>query len=64
MNYNFVIFYLVVKAPYELITTVVPVGSHSTRMVCFKCRKEITTNTHRIPSLKAYISSCLCCLIG
>lgn len=53
-----------VKAPYELITTVVPVGPHSTRMVCSNCRKEITTNINKKPSSMAYISSLLCCVFG
>lgn len=58
------IFYLVVKAPFELITTVVPVGPHSTRMVCSNCRKEITTNINKRPSTMAYITSLLCCVFG
>uniref|UniRef100_A0A2S2N7C6 Lipopolysaccharide-induced tumor necrosis factor-alpha factor n=1 Tax=Schizaphis graminum TaxID=13262 RepID=A0A2S2N7C6_SCHGA len=53
-----------VKAPYELITTVVPVGPHSTRMVCSNCRKEITTKIYKKPSTMAYITSLLCCVFG
>lgn len=55
---------IVVKAPYELITTVVPVGPHSTRMVCSSCRKEITTKIIKKPSTMAYVSSVLCCIFG
>lgn len=58
------LFDVVVKAPYELITTVVPVGPHSTRMVCSNCRKEITTKINKKPSTMAYITSFLCCVFG
>ncbi|XP_050542979.1 LITAF domain-containing protein-like [Daktulosphaira vitifoliae] len=53
-----------IKAPHELITTVVPLGPHSTRMVCYNCRQEITTNTTYKPSASAYKCSGLCCLFG
>ncbi|XP_050432165.1 LITAF domain-containing protein-like [Adelges cooleyi] len=53
-----------VKAPREIITTVVPVGPHSTRMVCISCRREITTHTAKKPSIMAYVSSVVCCAFG
>lgn len=47
-----------------LVTTVVPLGSNSTRMICPHCGFQISTVTKTQPGLMAYISGALIALLG
>ncbi|XP_054276275.1 LITAF domain-containing protein-like [Macrosteles quadrilineatus] len=47
-----------------IMTTVVPVGSQPTHMICPHCYSEITTKTKTEPGLIAYISGTLIALFG
>ncbi|XP_041987854.1 LITAF domain-containing protein [Aricia agestis] len=51
-----------------IVTTVVPVGSQPTHMICPSCHAEINTVTKKKPGLIAYISSAIialfCCICG
>ncbi|XP_019870959.1 LITAF domain-containing protein [Aethina tumida] len=48
----------------EILTTVVPVGSNATHMICPHCHVEIDTTTKTKPGLIAYLAGALICLIG
>lgn len=48
----------------EIVTTVVPVGSEQTHMICPHCHAEIDTTTKTEPGLIAYIAGIIICLIG
>lgn len=54
--------FLVVKDP-TIVTTVVPVGSQSTHMICPHCHAEIETTTTRKPGIIAYITSAILCAL-
>lgn len=47
-----------------IVTTVVPVGSQSTHMICPHCYREITTSTKNEPGIIAYISGIVIALLG
>lgn len=46
------------------VTTVVPIGPHSTHMICPSCLAEIDTRTRREPGLIAYVSGFIIALMG
>lgn len=48
----------------EIVTTVVPVGPHTTHMICPHCHAEIDTTTKTEPGMIAYILGTIICLIG
>lgn len=47
-----------------IVTTVVPVGSQSTHMICPHCYSEISTMTKPEPGIIAYISGIVIALLG
>ncbi|KAG5889723.1 hypothetical protein JTB14_010197 [Gonioctena quinquepunctata] len=53
----------VTKGP-AIVTTVVPVGSNPTHMICPHCHAEIDTTTKSRPGLIAYVSSGVLCILG
>lgn len=48
----------------RIMTTVVPIGPHSTHMVCPSCHSEINTKTRSSPGLIAYVSGFLIAVFG
>lgn len=55
--------YSVIRGP-TIVTTVVPVGSESTHMICPHCYAEIDTATRTEPGMIAYISGLVIALLG
>ncbi|XP_042885768.1 lipopolysaccharide-induced tumor necrosis factor-alpha factor homolog isoform X3 [Penaeus japonicus] len=51
-------------APTAIVTTVVPLGSQSTHMICPHCHSEIDTATKTSPSVVAWLSGCIICILG
>ncbi|XP_066971043.1 lipopolysaccharide-induced tumor necrosis factor-alpha factor homolog isoform X1 [Macrobrachium rosenbergii] len=51
-------------APTAIVTTVVPLGSQSTHMICPHCHAEIDTATKTSPSLVAWLSGFIICILG
>jgi len=47
-----------------IVTTVIPLGPHSTRMICPSCHAEITSSTESKPGLIAYVSGLVIALLG
>ncbi|ODM94196.1 Lipopolysaccharide-induced tumor necrosis factor-alpha factor [Orchesella cincta] len=39
-------------------------GTHNAQMTCPHCRSEIQTKTDKKPSIVAWISAAVCCLVG
>lgn len=62
-HYFSLLFIIAVRGP-VIMTTVVPVGSESTHMVCPCCRAEIDTSTRTEPGLLAWVSGGLLLLFG
>ncbi|XP_066971050.1 lipopolysaccharide-induced tumor necrosis factor-alpha factor homolog isoform X5 [Macrobrachium rosenbergii] len=52
------------SAPTAIVTTVVPLGSQSTHMICPHCHAEIDTATKTSPSLVAWLSGFIICILG
>ncbi|CAH0383601.1 unnamed protein product [Bemisia tabaci] len=52
------------KMSSTIVTTVVPLGTSSTHMICPNCRIEIDTVTRTQPGMIAYISSAIISLFG
>jgi lipopolysaccharide-induced tumor necrosis factor-alpha factor len=48
----------------QVMTTVVPIGHHSTHMICPSCHAEINSDTKKAPGLIAYVSGLLIALFG
>ncbi|CAG9800593.1 LITAF domain-containing protein [Chironomus tepperi] len=48
----------------HIVTTIVPLGPHSTHTVCPSCGSEINTKTTTQPGLMAYISGFIIALCG
>lgn len=48
----------------HIVTSVIPLGPHSTHMICPSCGTEITTKTNTTPGLIAYISGFLIAALG
>ncbi|XP_037906736.1 cell death-inducing p53-target protein 1 [Hermetia illucens] len=48
----------------HIVTTVVPIGRHSTHMICPSCNAEIETSTRTEPGLIAYMSGFVIALLG
>lgn len=57
------IFSILAAGP-QIVTTVVPVGSHPTHMICPSCHAEINTATQTKPGLIAYISGAIIFILG
>ncbi|XP_047478158.1 LITAF domain-containing protein-like isoform X1 [Penaeus indicus] len=53
-----------VAAPTAIVTTVVPLGSQSTHMICPHCHSEIDTATKTSPSVVAWLSGFIICILG
>ncbi|XP_064092255.1 lipopolysaccharide-induced tumor necrosis factor-alpha factor homolog isoform X3 [Macrobrachium nipponense] len=51
-------------APTAIVTTVVPLGSQSTHMICPHCHAEIDTATKTSPSMVAWLSGFIICILG
>lgn len=51
-------------APTTVVTTVVPLGSQSTHMICPHCHAEVDTTTKTSPSLVAWLSGFIICILG
>ncbi|XP_045112674.1 lipopolysaccharide-induced tumor necrosis factor-alpha factor homolog isoform X1 [Portunus trituberculatus] len=51
-------------APTTVVTTVVPLGSQSTHMICPHCRAEVDTTTKTSPSVVAWLSGFIICILG
>ncbi|KAK7079906.1 hypothetical protein SK128_000359, partial [Halocaridina rubra] len=51
-------------APTAIVTTVVPLGSQSTHMICPHCHAEINTATKTSPSMVAWLSGFIICILG
>lgn len=50
--------------PYGIVTTVIPLGPSSTRMVCPSCRAEMTTKTITKPGIIAIVSGVIIAALG
>lgn len=48
----------------HIVTTVVPIGSHPTHMICPSCHAEIDSSTRTEPGLIAYISGFVIAMLG
>lgn len=55
--------FVVVHRGPEILTTVVPLGSEPTHMICPHCHVEIDSSTRSEPGLIAYIAGILICLV-
>nr|XP_053626980.1 lipopolysaccharide-induced tumor necrosis factor-alpha factor homolog [Cherax quadricarinatus] len=51
-------------APTAVVTTVVPLGSQSTHMICPHCHAEVDTATKTSPSMVAWLSGFIICILG
>ncbi|KAK8376101.1 hypothetical protein O3P69_008671 [Scylla paramamosain] len=51
-------------APTTVVTTVVPLGSQSTHMICPHCHAEVDTTTKTSPSVVAWLSGFIICILG
>lgn len=51
-------------APTTVVTTVVPLGSQSTHMICPHCQAEVDTTTKTSPSVVAWLSGFIICILG
>lgn len=47
-----------------IVTTIVPVGPHSTHTICPHCHAEIDTTTKTEPGMIAYVSGIIIALLG
>lgn len=47
-----------------IVTTVIPVGPNSTRMICPSCHAEISSSTETKPGMIAYVSGLIIALLG
>lgn len=61
---NFFFFLIPVGGGPQIVTTVVPLGSQPTHMICPHCYAEIDTATKTEPGLIAYISGVIIALLG
>ncbi|XP_055686908.1 LITAF domain-containing protein [Lutzomyia longipalpis] len=50
--------------PTAIVTTVVPIGPHTTHMICPSCHAEINTQTRTEPGPIAYLSGLVIALLG
>ncbi|XP_042233051.1 lipopolysaccharide-induced tumor necrosis factor-alpha factor homolog isoform X3 [Homarus americanus] len=51
-------------APTAVVTTVVPLGSQSTHMICPHCHADVDTATKLSPSMVAWLSGFIICILG
>ncbi|KAK4319022.1 hypothetical protein Pmani_010001 [Petrolisthes manimaculis] len=50
--------------PTAVVTTVVPLGPQSTHMICPHCHAEVDTTTKTYPSVVAWLSGLIICIVG
>lgn len=48
----------------HIVTTVIPLGPHSTHTICPSCGAEVNTKTKTSPGLIAYVSGFLIAAVG